>query len=150
MGYSVELDDETTARVYGRELQVSPKKSREVASALRGLEVAKAKALLEDVIAKRRAVPYKRYKTFVAHRPGMAGGGYPVKVAKAFLRLIESVEENAEYRGLDADSMRIVHISAYRGRVIQGYMPRAHGRSSKWAQESTNIEIIIQEKEEAE
>ncbi len=147
MGYSTELDEETAAKVYGRELQISPKKSREVASALRGMGVTQAKAFLEEVVAKKRAVPYKRYRTFVAHRKGMAGGGYPVKVAKAFLRLLESAEENAEYRGLDAENMHIAHISAYRGSVIKGTMPRAHGRATRWAQESTNVEIIIQEKE---
>lgn len=149
MGYSIELDEDTAARVYGKELQISPKKSREVASALRGMQVTKAKEYLELVMAKKAAVPYKRYLTFVAHRKGMAGGGYPIKVARAFLRLLESAEENAEYRGLDAENMRIAHISAYKGQPIQGFMPRAHGRSSKWNQETTNVEIIIQEMEEA-
>jgi large subunit ribosomal protein L22 len=147
MGYSVELDEETTARAYGRELKISPKKAREVATAIRGKKLGVAKDLLQDVVDKKRAIPFRRYKKMVAHKKGMAAGGYPVKVAKAFLRLLESAEENAEYRGLDADTMRVAHISAYRGRSIQGYMPRAHGRSTRWNQETVNVEVILQEME---
>ncbi len=148
MGYSVELDEDTTAKAYGRELPISPKKAREVCAALKGMRAEEAKEFLEEVVAKRKAVPYRRYKTFVAHRRGMAGGGYPVKVAKHLLRLLQSARDNAEYRGLDADNTRIAHISAYKGQPIEGFMQRAHGRSTKWNQETVNVEIILQEIEE--
>ncbi|MEE9592866.1 MAG: 50S ribosomal protein L22, partial [Thermoplasmata archaeon] len=108
MGYSLDVDEETTAKAYGRELPISPKKAREVCRALRKQPLDVAKVMLEDVMAKRRAIPYGRYNKEVAHQVGIGPGGYPVKVARYLLRLLESAEQNAEYKGLDAESM-IVH-----------------------------------------
>ncbi|MEE9268027.1 MAG: 50S ribosomal protein L22 [Thermoplasmata archaeon] len=147
MGYSQDVDEETTAKAYGRELPISPKKAREVCRALRRQHLDAAKELLEDVMAKRRAIPYGRYNKEVAHQSGVGPGGYPVKVAQHILRLLESAEENAEYKGLDAEKMIIHHISAYRGRPVKSYRARAFGRSSPWMKEMTNIEVILMEVE---
>ncbi len=83
----------------------------------------------------------------MAHRPGLGPGGYPVKVAEHVLSLLESAEQNAEYKGLDTDTMVVFHISAYPGQPSKGYRPRAYGRSSPWFKESTNIEVILKEVE---
>lgn len=147
MGYSLDVDEETTAKAYGRELPISPKKAREVAKALQRKPVQDAILLLEDVIEKRRPIPYRRYKRGVAHRKGMDAGGYPVKVAQHLLRLLESAQENAEYKGLDTDIMVVHHISAYRGQPTKAYRPRAHGRSTPWTKETTNVELILREVE---
>ena len=147
MGYSQDVDEETTAKAYGRELPISPKKAREVCRALRRKPLDVAKELLEDVMAKRRAIPYGRYNKEVAHQVGVGPGGYPVKVAQHILRLLESAEENAEYKGLDAENMIIHHISAYRGRPVKSYRARAFGRSSPWMKEMTNVEVILMEVE---
>ncbi len=147
MGYSLDVDEETTAKAYGRELPISPKKAREVCMALRKRPVQEAILLLEDVIERRRPVPYRRYKRGVAHRKGMDAGGYPIKVARHLLRLLESARENAEYKGLDADAMVVHHISAYRGQPTKAYRPRALGRSTPWTKERTNVELILREVE---
>ena len=147
MGYSLDVDEETTAKAYGRELPISPKKAREICRALRRRPLDVAKDLLEDVMAKRRAIPYGRHNKEVAHQVGVGPGGYPVKAARYILRLLESAEENAEYKGLDAENMIIHHISAYRGRPVKSYRPRAFGRSAPWLKEMTNVEIILREGE---
>ncbi|MFQ6013149.1 MAG: 50S ribosomal protein L22 [Thermoplasmata archaeon] len=147
MGYSLDVDEETTAKAYGRELPISPKKAREVCRALRKKPLDVAKGMLEDVMEKRRAIPYGRYNKQVAHQPGVGPGGYPLKVAQYLLRLLESAEENAEYKGLNAESMVVYHISAYRGRPVKSYRARAHGRSSPWTKEMTNVEVILKEVE---
>lgn len=147
MGYSLQVDEETTAKAYGRELPISPKKAREACRVLRGRSLEEAREILEGIIEKRRAVPYRRYKTMVAHRPGLGPGGYPVKVARHLLKLLESAQQNAEYKGLDPDVMVIQHIVAYRGTITKTYRPRAYGRSSPWFKESTNVEVILREAE---
>ncbi len=147
MGYSLEVDEETTAKAFGNELPISPKKAREVCRALRKKPVDTAKEMLEDVIDRRRAIPYGRYSKAVAHRPGMGPGGYPAKVARHILRLLESAQQNAEYKGLDSDNMVVYHISAYRGRPTKSYRPRAYGRSTPWLKETTNVEVILKEVE---
>lgn len=148
IGYSAQgLDDETTARAYGRELQISPKKAVELCRQLRGKSVEDAKEYLERVIALEQPVPMKRYKTMIAHKHGTGPARYPVKVARHMLRILESAEENAGYKGLDVDSMRIRVIAAHRGSITKGRMPRAQGRSTPWNQETVNLEIVLEEVE---
>lgn len=145
-----ELVRERTARAIGRELPVSPKKTVELCRALRGMRLGEAKAYLEAVIAKRRAVPYKRYRSQAAAKPGVPAAGYPVKPAKALLKLLEGAETNAEFLGrLDPEAMVIRHIATSPGVRIRGRRPRAHGRSTPWDQETVNVEVVLEEVPEA-
>ena len=149
-GYSMELDAETSAHARGKDLRVSFKHSIEVCNAIRGMAVEDAKSYLEDVIAKKTPVPFRKHKGHIAHRKGagFGPGKYPVNAAKAILAVIHDVENNAEYKGLDPENMFIAHISAYRGRVFQGWRARARGRSTAWNTVTTNVELIIQERKE--
>jgi large subunit ribosomal protein L22 len=157
MGYTGKFDPEKMARATGKELHISPKHSVEVCRAIRGLPVTSAIDLLENVIAKKEAIAFKRYNQMVPHRrrngySGKGGPGrYPVKAAKAILRVIESAQANAEKTiddlG-DAEDLRISTAAAAKGRVIRGWMPRAHGRWEKFDQETVNIEIILEMTEE--
>ena len=146
-GYTATADPDTTAKALGRELTISPKLSREVAGMVRGMKVDKAIQALEDVVALKRPVPLKRYNKRVSHKQGVGPGRYPEKVAKAFLNVIQSAVANAEYKGLDVDSMVLRTITVSRGRTIPGHMPRAHGRATQWDQNTVNLEVIIEEVE---
>ena len=146
----MEIKGENTARGIGRELPISWKDSIELCSELRGLYLEDAKEFLEDVIEKKRPVHARRFKRFVAHKRGktFGPGRYPVKTAQHFLKLLEGVESNAEYKGLDPENMFVVHISANRGVTYQGWMPRARGRACAWNADTVNVEVILQETEE--
>ena len=135
-GYTATADPDTTAKALGKEMPVSPKFAREVACMIRGMKVETAQKALEEVIAKTRPVPLRRYNKRVSHKPGVGPGRYPVKAAKAILGVLNSAASNAEYK-----------ISVSRGRVIPGHMPRAHGRATEWNQDTVNVEVIIQEVE---
>lgn len=153
-GYSIieeELDPEKTAKASGRELRVSHKASREVCRAIKGMMLAKAKAYLKAVIAKKQAVPFRKYKKKLGHRAGLVrayAGRYPVKAAKQILRVLASAEANAENKGLDVDRLRIIHAAAYPGVKIKRYMPRAHGRATPKYEVTTHVEIVLEEKPE--
>ena len=148
IGYSAQgLDDETTARAVGRELPISPKKAMEVCRQIRGMRVEAAKAYLERVIAMKQPVPMHRYKTMVAHKHGTGPGRYPIKVAAHVMKVLESAEENAGYKGLDVESMRVRVVAAHRGAIQKGITQRAHGRSSPWNQETVNLEVVLEEVE---
>ncbi len=157
MGYTGRFDAEKMARATGKELHISPKHSVEICKAVRGLPVASAKDLLENVISKKESIPFKRYNSMVPHRrrTGFSSRGgpgrFPVKAAKAILRVIESAQANAEKTiddlG-DVEDLRISTAAASKGRVIRGWMPRAHGRWEKFDQETVNIEIILEMTEE--
>lgn len=146
MKYSIYLDPEKTARAYGRDLQCSPRYAENVAKAIKGMNVKDAESLLNDIIKLKRAIPFKTHKTERAHKKGIGPGGYPVNASKKILDVLKNAMNNAEYKGLDSENMFVAHISTYRGRIIEGYMPRAMGRSSAWNERTTNVEIIIEER----
>jgi large subunit ribosomal protein L22 len=145
MGYSQKTDPETTSRALGVEISVSPKHCREVCKMLVGKKVEDAKKYLKGVIDLKTPVPYTRFKMFLNPKPKVGPGRYPTKAAKAILRVVESAQSNAEYKGLEADNMRVKVAAAHRGRIEKSYMPRAQGRSTPWNEQTTNIEIILEE-----
>lgn len=146
IGYSAtNIDDETAVRAIGRELPISPKMTAELCRVLRGRKVEDAKEYLERVIALDRPVPMRRHRTMVAHKHGTGPGRYPVKVARHVLRIVQSAEENAGYKGLEVDDMRIKVIAAHRGRTTKAQRPRARGRSTPWNRETVNLEIVLEE-----
>lgn len=151
-GYSVKIKDreeEKIAKAIGIELRISPKSSAEICTAVRKKNVEKAKEFLNDVVGMKRPVPMKRFKTGIAHRKGLekaCAGKYPVKAASQILKVLESAEANAEYKGLDTERLFIKHISTQRGRVIRGIIPRAFGRATAHNEQTTNIEVILQER----
>ncbi len=150
MRYSIEVDPDNTARAQIREANMSPKHAVEICKMIRGLELQNAKDQLGEVIELKRAVPFKRYKRCVAHRKGegFGPGRYPTRAARIILKLLEDCESNAEYGGLNTDVLFIKHIVSHRGRVIHGWMPRAHGRSTDWDIHTVNMELILEEREE--
>lgn len=146
-GYTADSNPENSAKALGKEIPISPKLSREVCGMIRGMKVDRAVAILEGIIAIETPVPLKRYNKRVSHKPGVGPGRYPKKVAQATLGVLNSAIANAEYKGLSKDNMVISTITASRGRVTPGHMPRAHGRATQWNQETVNLEIIIEEVE---
>jgi large subunit ribosomal protein L22 len=151
-GYSIikeELDPEKTAKASGREVRVSHKHAREVCRTIKGMMLTNAKEYLRDVIDKKKAVPFRRYKKKAGHRHGLEktyAGRYPIKAAKKVLNVIEGAEANAENKGLDVDRLRIFHAAAYPGTKIKRFTPRAHGRASPKYETMTHIEIVLDEK----
>lgn len=140
---------DSVARARAEELHVSPKKTYEVLNALRGLPLERARALMEDVVAERRAIPFRRYNQETAHKKGTGPGRYPKKIARHLLQLLANVEANAEYEGLDTDQLVIKVAACSRGRIQRASMPRAHGRATPWNEQTTNIEIVVTEREAA-
>jgi large subunit ribosomal protein L22 len=151
-GYSIieeMLNPEKTAKASGREIRVSHKAAREVCKSIKGMTLTNAKNYLKDVIEKKKAVPFKRYKKKLGHRHGLEktfAGRYPVKTSQQILRVVEGAEANAENKGLDLDRLRILHAAAYPGMKIKRFTPRAHGRASPKYETTTHIEIVLNEK----
>jgi len=148
-GYTVDADAEKTAKAIGKEFPISPKAAVEVCRAIRGMPVDKAKKLLEGVIARKKAIPYKRYLYQIVHQKGGVGPGrFPKKAAKYILYVVTDAENNAEYKGFDTDALDIMTAAAHRGRIWHQRMPRAHGRWTQKDRNTVNIEIILKKREE--
>ena len=94
--YNEEVDEAKTARAMAKSLKISPKHCVEICNAIRGMDVAKAKAYLEDVIEMKKSVPFKRHNKGVGHRKGQEGwpsGRYPVKAAEQILKVLKMTEQ---------------------------------------------------------
>jgi large subunit ribosomal protein L22 len=132
-----------------REKSISHKHSREIAVAIKGLSIEKAREYLENVVAKKIAVPYRRYHNEVAHRTnirdGFSAGRYPQKAAREFLRLLDNLESNAEYKGMDLDRLRIISAVVHKGTKLKRFQPRAMGRSSPKYDTLVHVELVAQE-----
>ncbi len=135
------------ARARGIELPISPKKTYEVLNAIRGMPVEQARHFLEEVVALKRPVPFRRYNQETAHKRGVGPGRYPKKVAKSVLLVLQNAEGNAEYDGLDAERLFVKVAACARGRIRPASMPRAHGHATPWNEQTTNVEIVLGEKE---
>lgn len=148
--YSITLEnEEKIAKVYAREMRISPKWAFEICRELSGKSLAKAEAFLTDVAAMKRPLPIKRFKQGVAHRKGLekaSAGRYPIKAATKILAALGSARANAEYKGLDPERLYIRHIASQHGRVLRGFMPRAFGRASPYNEITTNLQIVLEER----
>ncbi len=145
--YSTTLDPEKTAKAYGYELHCSHKDSKNLAYALRGMKTDVAKSYLEEIASLKRPLPAVYHFNKRAHQKGIGPGSFPQKAARYMLKILQNAENNAEYKGFDVDNLKIAHISAYRGRTLPGFMPRAQGRATAHNKITTNIEIIVEEAE---
>ncbi len=141
------FDPERMARASGRDLRISPKHSVELLREIRGMMLNDALKYLDDVIAKKRPVPLRRFNDSQGHKPGkgFGPGRYPVKVAKAVKKVLLNAKNNAEQKGLDVDRLKIIHAAAHRGPVLRGYIPRAFGRATPFNEQTTHIEIVVEE-----
>ena len=148
-GYSIfGLDPDRTAIASAREVDISHKAAREICNTIKGMFLDKAKEYLEDVIEMKRSIPYKRHKKHVAHRKDLTGwpsGRYPIKAAQKILVVLENAENNAEFKGLDVERMKIIHACTHKGMKIKRYIPRAQGSSTPRFNTTSHIEIAIEE-----
>lgn len=130
-----------------REKTISHKHAREIAVAIKGLPIEKARSYLEDVVRLKRAVAFRRYHNEVGHKSdtGMMSGRYPQKAAGEFIRLLDNLESNAEYRGMDLDRLRIINATVHKGRKIERFTPRAMGRATPKIDILTHVELVAQE-----
>ena len=145
-----DLDPDKTAIASGRDLSISPKATREICQAIRRMKLNEARNYLQEVIDMKRPVVYKRYKKKQAHRRGIEGfyaGRYPVKAASEMIKVLDSVEANAVFKGLDLEKLKITHAVAQRARKIRGYIPRAFGGASPRNNLLCHVELVAEEVE---
>ncbi|MCC5447067.1 50S ribosomal protein L22 [Candidatus Nanobsidianus stetteri] len=105
-------------------LPISRKDSEMVGRFIKYLTIPYAKKYLEMVIEKKIAVPYYRYHKKQAHHKNVMGkvpyGRYPVKVSKYFIKLLNSLENNAKNMGLDPNKVVIVSVNVSKGNKFPG------------------------------
>jgi len=132
-----------------RDKSISHKHSREIALAVKGKSIEKAREFLENVLTKKIAVPYRRYNNEVAHRSniqdGFSSGRFPRKATGEFIKLLDNLESNAEYKGMDLDRLKIISVTVHKGTKLKRFTPRAMGRASPKYDTLVHVEMIAME-----
>ena len=131
------------ARVVGRSLPISTKFSIEVCAFIRNKKTSEAKKLLSQVITGKKAIPFKRFNKDLSHKPKIGPGRYPIKVIEEVIDLLDSVEANAQFKGLNTANLQITHINAH-----LASRPWHYGRQRRRKSKRTHIEVVVQEKRE--
>ncbi len=109
------------ARATAKYIDVSPRKARLVADAVRGRPVKQALAMLEFM---------------------------PQKSARHVRKVIQSAVANAENNyAMDVESLYVSSIWVNEGPTQRRYRPRAHGRVSPLLKRSSHVTAIVAEKE---
>jgi len=128
------------ARCVGIGLPVSRKDSIEICSFIRGKKISRVKSELKEIIDIKKALPIKRFNKNLGHKKKIGPGKYPKKTAEEILKLVESVEGNAQFKGLNTAELIICHASACKG-VTQWH----YGRQRRIKAKRTNIVIVVKE-----
>ncbi len=110
-------------RASSRYVRVAPRKARLVADQVRGMQIEKARALLQFS---------------------------PRGAARDIGKLIESAAANAENNhDLVADEMKVLEITVDEGPTLRRYRPRALGRATPINKRTSHIAVALSPEEEA-
>ena len=133
-------DKENMARAIGRSLPISFKQSIEICNFIRNKNVNYAKDTLNKVASGSQAMPLRQFNKGVGHKKNIAAGRYPKKASIEILNLINNVEANAQFKGLNTANLVITHINANKASKVM-HSGRKRSRRAK----RTNVEIVVQE-----
>ncbi|UKJ90592.1 60S ribosomal protein L17 [Theileria orientalis] len=142
-----------SAKSYGSYLRVHFKNTYETASAIKGMLVKDAKRYLNDVIERKRCVPFRKFRGGVgrcaqAKQFKVTQGRWPEKSCRFLLDLLTNLEANAEVKGLDMDNLRLEHVQVNRAPVGRRRSYRAHGRIIPFLSHPCHVELIAVEQDE--
>lgn len=130
-------------KAIGLNLPISFKKSIEICDFIRYKNLNNVKALLNGVLEKKTAIPYKRFNQDTPHRRGrIAAGRYPLRTVHYFLKLINTLEANAENKGFSTEGLVIIYAAANKGET-QWHTGRQRRRLMK----RSHLELRAIEKE---
>lgn len=131
---------EHMAKVVGRSLSISTKQAIEVCNFIRNKTLKEARRRLQGILDQTIAVPFRRFIGDMGHKKKIGPGRYPIKVAQDIMALLDSVEANAQFKGLDTSNLLIYHISPNKASTGWHY-----GRQRRRKMKRTHIEIIVHE-----
>ncbi len=126
MRYAHNPKPENSVKVYGRGLRISEKGSATLCGKLTGMNLKKGRDLLEGLISQKVSIRGKHY----------------TNVSKELLKMLQSGENNAEAKGLDADRL-VIHATAHKGFTF--YRPRRL-KMRRTRRKVTNIQIVMEQR----
>ncbi|SOV18290.1 60S ribosomal protein L17, putative [Plasmodium sp. gorilla clade G2] len=138
------------AKGAGVDLRVHFKNTYEAARAIRRMKLLEAKKYLNDVIEKKRCVPFRKFnggvgRTNQAKEFNHTQGRWPVKSCKFLLNILDNVQANAESRNLDVSKLKLIHVMVNKARPGRRRTYKAHGRINPFMSSPCHIQIIARE-----
>merc|ERR1719415_367502 len=103
-------------------------------------------------MVKKQCVPFRRFNATIGRKAQAKAwnhtqGRWPKKSAEFLLQLLKNAESNAEYKGLDVDSLVIEHIQVNAAPKMRRRTYRAHGRINPYMSSPCHIEVVLAEKD---
>jgi len=145
IGYAYQGKDEKAVKAQAVGLSISTKESYEIANAIRGMNVVSAKKMLEEVLQLKTPIKYRRYihRSGVGHRKGGYGPGrYPKNSSEEFIKLLNLLQANAKFKGLNPEKLMLKHIASHKGADVRHSFKGAPHSTS-----TTHLEIVAIEQE---
>jgi large subunit ribosomal protein L22 len=139
--YPKNYDKENMARALGKSLPISFKQAIEICNFIRNRNIGYARDVLSRVIEHKQAIPFRRFNDNIGHKKSIMAGRYPKRASMEILNLINSVEANAQFKGLNTANLVITHITANKASKAMHF-----GRKRSRLSKRTNVEVIVQEK----
>jgi len=96
------------ALVNGLNLSISTKESGHICDMIRYKNIDDAIKMVEEVIVLKRPVKMPSREYPHQHGRGVAGAGYPINVAKEFVKLLKQLKANAIYSELELENYIVV------------------------------------------
>ncbi|MFH1316091.1 MAG: 50S ribosomal protein L22 [Candidatus Woesearchaeota archaeon] len=135
--------NENTASAIGRDLKISTKQCIEICKFINKKKVDDARNILQKVIEKKMAIPYTRFNGDIGHKRKIGPGRYPQNASKAILKMLNEVDANAQFKGLNTSQLVITQIKADKGANQWRF-----GRKRRIKAKNTMITIVAEEKGE--
>ena len=148
--YQTEISTANTARAYSANSNISLKYATEICREIKGKPLKKAVGFMERILSHETFLPLLKYRRNIPHRKGesksgVKSGRFPEKPCKAFIGLLNSVKANADFKGLDAENLIIVHAFASQGFSRYGMQPKGKIGGKRRRRKATHIEVIVRE-----
>ena len=138
------------AKAKGAHLKAHFKNCVEVAAAIRGMTLERAKGYLGHVLEKTEVIPFRksvgaRGRHAQAKNLNVPGSvsGWPVGSVRYVLDLLKNAESNAESKGLELDTLVVLHAAANAAPKGRRRTFRAHGRINAYLSHPAHIEIVL-------
>lgn len=134
----------------GAHLRVHFKNVVEVAAAVKGMSVERAKRYLNAVMEHKEAIPIKsskggrgRHAQAKAFRTPGSLCFWPKNASKVVLGLLTNAAANAEANGLSTADLKVVHAQANQAPKGRRRTYRAHGRIGPYMSVPAHVELIV-------
>jgi len=95
-------------------------------------------------------LPLRKYNKKIGHKKGEAKlfskiGRYPKRTLKAFVEILNTVQANADYKGLDSENLIITHMFASQGFQRTSYQSQGRISGKRRKNKSVHLEVVVME-----